>query len=175
MSVDDTEARPGLKLPAGYPRSRGTGRAARSVACLLCLLWTALSFGGAATSPSPTNRWEVAHDFGDSSPALGSDGTIYFGSFHQKLWAVSSTGVVKWTFKTGSEIKSSPAIGSDDTVYFGCRDRKFYAVSRQGKEKWEFSTGAWVDSSPALARDGTLYFGSWDKCFYALNPDGSLK
>ena len=123
-----------------------------------------------------TNKWELnIHSLSDSSPAIGADGTIYFGIFQQKLWAVSSNGVPLWAFKTASEIKSSPAIGKDGIIYFGCRDRKFYALDSNGKEKWEFKTGGWVDSSPALAADGTICFGSWDGKFYALKPDGSLK
>ena len=124
---------------------------------------------------SPTNQWLIPLGFTDSSPAIGNDGTIYVGSFDQKLWAIDSNGLPRWQFRTGSEIKSSPAIGADGTIYFGCRDRRFYAVSLEGKLKWAFLTGAWVDSSPALGRDGTIYFGSWDKNFYALNPDGTLK
>jgi outer membrane protein assembly factor BamB len=111
----------------------------------------------------------------DSSPAVGPDGTIYFGAFDGKFWALNSNGSKKWVFRAGSEIKSSPALGSDGTVYFGCRDRKFYALSVEGKKRWDFVTGGWVDSSPALAKDGTVYFGSWDRNFYAFNPDGSKK
>ncbi len=144
-----------------------------ATALIFVVLGTTWSAGGAEISP--TNQWLITVGLTDSSPAVGGDGTIYLGSFNQKLWAVASNGVTRWQFQTGSEIKSSPAIGSDGTIYFGCRDRKFYAVSPQGKKKWAFPTGAWVDSSPALGRDGTIYFGSWDKHFYALNPDGTLK
>src|SRR5208282_4525433 len=141
---------------------------------LLALLWTACSMTQAQTPP--TNQWQLGLvDMIASSPAVGTDGTIYAGTFSQQLWAVAPNGVPRWQFKTGSEIKSSPAIGADGTIYFGCRDRKFYAVSPEGKKKWSFATGAWVDSSPALGRDGTIYFGSWDKHFYALSPDGTLK
>ncbi len=140
---------------------------------MLSLLWATLLSGQSETPPA--EKWATVLDFSESSPAIGSGGRIYLGTFHQKLWAVNSNGVPQWNFKTGSDIKSSPAIGSDGTIYFGCRDRKFYALSPQGKKKWEFATGAWVDSSPALGRDGTIYFGSWDNSFYALSPDGSLK
>ena len=145
------------------------------VAALLVIVVSGMVKSAGGTENPPTNQWVIPSDFSDSSPAIGTDGTIYLGTFNQKLWAVDSNGVTRWQFKTGSEIKSSPAIGADGTIYFGCRDRKFYAVSPKGKKKWEFPTGAWVDSSPALGRDGTIYFGSWDKHFYALNPDGTLK
>jgi outer membrane protein assembly factor BamB len=111
----------------------------------------------------------------DSSPAVAPDGTIYFGAFDGKFWALNSNGSKKWVFRAGSEIKSSPALGADGTIYFGCRDRKFYAVGPDGNKKWDFKSGGWVDSSPALAKDGTIYFGSWDRNFYAFNADGSKK
>ena len=123
-----------------------------------------------------TNLWEVNLETGcDSSPAVGADGTIYFGTRAGTLWALDADGKRKWVFRTGREIKSSPAIGGDSTVYVGSRDRKFYAIGSDGKKRWEFKTGAWVDSSPALAGDGTICFGSWDWKFYALNRNGSKK
>jgi outer membrane protein assembly factor BamB len=121
-------------------------------------------------------NWSIEiGNISDSSPAVDSDGTIYFGTWTGGLWAVSSNGVQKWLFKAGSEIKSSPAVAEDGTIFFGSRDRKFYALRPDGSRKWSFPTRGWVDSSPALASDGTVYFGSWDKNLYALNSDGSLK
>jgi outer membrane protein assembly factor BamB len=132
--------------------------------------------GGHAQSAA-TNLWRLAvsHFDGESSPAIGADGTIYQATFDGKLMAITPSVETRWTFKIGHEIKSSPAIADDGTIYFGARDRKFYAVTPDGKLKWTFATGAWVDSSPAIGADGTAYFGSWDKKFYALKPDGSLK
>jgi len=123
-----------------------------------------------------TNLWTIAiGNRSDSSPALGSDGRVYFGVRDGKLWAVDANGTVKWVFRADREIKSSPALGMDGTVYFGSRDRCFYAVRADGKLNWKFRTGAWVDSSPALAHDGTVCFGGWDKNFYAFNANGSLR
>src|SRR5664280_1871199 len=139
------------------------------------VLFAALFLCASRCLAAPTNKWELTFDYGESSPAIGSDGTFYLGTFNEKFWAISPGGSILWHFTTGSEVKSSPAIGSDGTLYFGCRDRKFYALTPRGKKKWEFTTGAWVDSSPALGADGTIYFGSWDKKFYALSPDGALK
>src|SRR5277367_2111644 len=109
-----------------------------------------------------TNLWSLrlANYDGDSSPALGHDGTIYQATFDGNLVVVTPEGEIKCTFKAGREIKSSPAIADDGTIYFGSRDRKFYAVTPEGKLKWTFATAAWIDSSPAIAADGTIYFGS---------------
>lgn len=123
-----------------------------------------------------SNEWTIAtQSYSDSAPAVGPDGTIYFGTFRGNFWALNPDGTRKWIFRTGTEIKSAPAVALDGTIYFGCRNRKFYALRSDGKKRWEFQTGGWVDSSPALARDGTVYFGSWDKSFYAFRPDGKKK
>ena len=53
-----------------------------------------------------------------SSPAIGADGTIYFGSEDYNFYAVAPDGRLKWKFKTNYEIRTSPAIGRDGTIYF---------------------------------------------------------
>ena len=46
-----------------------------------------------------------------SSPAIGSDGTVYFGSLDNKLYALNGkTGVKIWEFETGGWIRSSPPL-----------------------------------------------------------------
>ena len=83
-----------------------------------------------------TNKWcvEIGSD-SDSSPAVGTDGTIYFGTFDGKLWALRPDGSNKWVFQVNSEIRSSPALGTDGTVYIGSRNRKLYAVPGKWKEE----------------------------------------
>ena len=141
------------------------------------LLAELLAFSSRAQEAGVTNLWTFRlPDRGtQSSPTLAPDGTIYQGTFHGWLLALTPDGKLKWRFKTALEIKSSPAVAVDGDIYFGSRDRKFYALTPDGKLKWSFATGAWVDSSPAIAADGTIYFGSWDANFYALNPAGKLK
>ena len=75
-----------------------------------------------------------------SSPAIGSDGTVYVGSWDKKLYAINGkTGVKLWEFETGGCVHSSPAIGSDGTVYVGSDDKKLYAINgKSGVKLWEF-------------------------------------
>lgn len=154
-------------------RARRTVIALRLASC--CFLGFSLVVNELAAQEA-TNEWVLrVNSPSDSSPAIGSDGTIYFGTVNGRLWAVNPNGTKQWVFRAGREIKSSPAVGSDGTIYFGCRDRNFYAVGANGKKEWTFKTGAWVDSSPALAQDGTVYFGSWDKKFYALKAGGQKR
>ncbi len=48
-----------------------------------------------------------------SSPAIGTDGTIYFGSDDNKLYALNPTGTQKWNFTPGSFTTPGPI--SDQT------------------------------------------------------------
>ena len=69
-----------------------------------------------------------------SSPAIGSDGTVYVGSFDNKLYAINGqSGDKLWEFETGDRVASSPAIGSDGTVYVGSWDNKLYAIKTDSK------------------------------------------
>ena len=69
-----------------------------------------------------------------SSPAIGSDGTVYVGSYDNKLYAINGkSGVKLWEFETGGFVYSSPTIGSDGTVYVGSDDNKLYAIKTDSK------------------------------------------
>jgi outer membrane protein assembly factor BamB len=109
----------------------------------------------------------------DSSPAIGADGTIYFGSWDTNFYALNPDGTKKWSFPSGGIIDSSPAIGADGTIYFGSHDKFFYALNPAGAKKWAFATGGQIGTSPAIGADGTIYFSSSDGNFYALRPDGT--
>ncbi|HPC38611.1 MAG TPA: PQQ-binding-like beta-propeller repeat protein [Exilispira sp.] len=68
-----------------------------------------------------------------SSPAIGSDETIYVGSDDENLYAINSDGTLKWMFKTDGSITSSPAIGNDGTIYVGSLDGHIYAIGSSSK------------------------------------------
>jgi outer membrane protein assembly factor BamB len=110
-----------------------------------------------------------------SSPAIGSDGTVYVGSQDGKLYAINGkSGVKLWEFKTTHVVDSSPAIGSDGTVYVGAG--VLYAINgKSGVKLWEFVTGSAVSSSPAIGSDGTVYVGSYDNKLYAINGKSGVK
>lgn len=115
-----------------------------------------------------------------SSPAIGADGTLYFGDGGQaggSLVAMNgSTGEILWKFSTGSSISSSPALSIDSsTVYVGSQDFNVYAVNAGvGAVVWSLATLAAVFSSPSLGRDGTIYIGSDDGFVRAISPAGGL-
>src|SRR5439155_7834459 len=58
------------------------------------------------------------------SPAIGSDGTIYYASDDGHLYAYSPDGFQKWRVgvRITEGLDSTPAIGADGTIYLGGYD-----------------------------------------------------
>jgi len=111
----------------------------------------------------------------DSSPAIGTDGTIYVGSNNTYFYAIENDGVVKWSYKTGDIILSSPALDeANSSVYFGSPDGKLYALDLDGNIKWLYQTDGPIYCSPNLDSSGNIYFGSNDHKLYALDKNGNL-
>jgi outer membrane protein assembly factor BamB len=110
-----------------------------------------------------------------SSPAIGTDGTVYVGSSDGSLYAVNPDGTIKWRFLTGGSIEASPLIAPVGFVYFGSNDSAVYALTPEGKLVWRYATRGSVRSSPAIAADGTVFVGSHDDRLYAFNLDGTPK
>jgi len=128
---------------------------------------------------SPQLKWSYATG-GQfySSPAIGSDGTIYVGSNDNKLYAINSDGSTKWSYTTGGWVATSPAIATDGTVYVGSDDAKLYALNPNGSLKWSYTTSQGIRGSPSIGADGTIYIGcdvGTIPNLYAINPNGSLK
>lgn len=104
-----------------------------------------------------------------SSPAIGSEGTVYIGSERARIWAFKPDGTIYWEFWTGGSVRSSPAIGADGTIYIGADDYQVYAISPKGKLRWAAPTHGYVYASPTIAVNGRLYVGSSDRYLYAFN------
>ncbi len=121
--------------------------------------------------PDRNERWTLA------APAVGADGTVYFGGQGRPYALDGATGETRWEFRAGAKAASAPAIGTsspaiglDGTVYVGCWDAKVYALNgATGQKRWEYLTGGCVQSSPAIGADGTVYVGSNDDKVYAFD------
>ena len=109
----------------------------------------------------------------DSAPTIGEDGTIYVGSWDNKLHAVNpADGSAKWTYETNNYITASPTIVPAD-LSVSAQGFCFYALNQDGSLAWEYFVGDPVFASAAIGEDGTIYFGDEGGVFHALNPDGS--
>lgn len=129
---------------------------------------------------------EAVYDEVISSPAIGLDGAIYFGSNNGYFYALNPDGTLKWkSYITGWGIIATPAVGSNGTIYFAVDDEDedeydfcVYALNPDGNLKWKFPTQDWFESCVALAADGTIYCTRWNHDnvdLLALNPEGELK
>jgi outer membrane protein assembly factor BamB len=123
-----------------------------------------------------TIKWSFQANYViQSSPAIGLDGNIVFGSHDTYVYSLyPDNGSLKWKYQTGNWVHGSPTIGTDGTIYIGSDDGYFYALyPNNGTLKWKLSTGA-TRSSPSLDEEGTLYFAT-ELRFWAVYPNGTTK
>lgn len=121
--------------------------------------------------------WSIADLSMAGTPAIGADGTLYFGSFDGRLHALGPEGKERWTFDPGKALiqgaGSSPVIGPDGTVYFTA-DTAVHAVARTGAERWSFAPGGSLTDA-AMSLDGSMvYVASTSGRVHALRSDGSV-
>jgi outer membrane protein assembly factor BamB len=132
-----------------------------------------------ALTPDGEKKWEFLNepdgieDDISSTPAIGKDGTIYFGTYDNDVFAVSADGKKKWVFATGDYVHEGAAVGSDNTVYIGSNDETFYAISPDGAKKWSILTGD-VTFYPSISSKGIVYVSGKDKLL-AVEADGTIK
>ena len=107
------------------------------------------------------------------SPALGANGTIYFGANDDYFYALNPDSTLKWRCLLDQSVISSPTISSDGTIYI-TTGHYLYAFNHDSTIKWIYQANDRISCSPSIGFDGTLYFGS-DSSLYALFPDGTEK
>jgi outer membrane protein assembly factor BamB len=121
-----------------------------------------------ALNPDGTLIW-ITDLYGDvkSSPAIGSDGTIYVGSDKEDVFALNPDGTIKWVFPTRGPVRSSPVLAIDGTIFIGSSDSRLYALNSDGTliadvlaEIPEIFGSAGIVSSPTILADGTVYFAT---------------
>lgn len=122
-------------------------------------------------------------------PAIGADGTIYFGCLNGIFYAVKDEGNKAkelWRYEVkGEPLATAPthyqefwgsaAIAEDGTIYVGNNDYNVYAFRPDGSIKWKYKTGNEVYQSVTIGGKGTVYIASEDRNIYALNPNDGTK
>jgi outer membrane protein assembly factor BamB len=106
-----------------------------------------------------------------------ADGTVFFGSDDQRVYAVDAeSGTVRWT----RDVAGSPSTPSviDGTVYVGSFDGNLYALSAaDGTVEWTAETNGYDPFGTATTvADGTVYAGRLDSGLYAVSTaDGTVE
>lgn len=104
-------------------------------------------------------RFEAAEKI-FSTPAIGFDGTLYFGAQDDHLYAVDRSGQLRWRFKTNGDNDAAPAIGDDGTIYYGSDDGRVYALARDGTLRWKSEDlGGFVRAPLGLGLDQLVIAG----------------
>jgi outer membrane protein assembly factor BamB len=133
-----------------------------------------------------------------STPVVGGDATIYFGSADTYFYAVSPRGKLRWRFKTGNLIDSAGFIGrynarlrtypvavpSGDTHLYLIRSNA-RRMSRKRRIIWKYTPPAgqgaegqlvnWWEGNAEPGPNGTIYAGNTGDAAFAINPNGTLK
>ncbi|MBI5766369.1 MAG: S8 family serine peptidase [Verrucomicrobia bacterium] len=136
-----------------------------------------------AVKPDGTLRWRfrAPGTVDNCAPAVGPDGTIYFGASDGTVLALAADGTERWRRKLDAGSAGvSPALGNDGTVYTHTQSGTMFALDPgTGAVRWRSAIEATTFASPVIGRDGTIYqmtsSGSTDGALLALTPGGGLK
>jgi outer membrane protein assembly factor BamB len=136
-----------------------------------------------------------------SSPAIGSDGSIYLGNHQGVLFALRDAPAaardngqmleLAWRFHppAGSSWHATPAVSPGGVVYLGFSqpgsraeiEGTLYALRASGTDEgveivWSISLGAGrITSSPTIGPDGTIYVMNGSGWLYAVSPEGHVR
>lgn len=105
-----------------------------------------------------------------SSPALGTNGWVYFGSLDGHVYAVDgATGEKKWSSDVGIAVNSSPAITDSGAILIGA-DVLWALHPTTGQMLWSSGVSG-VYSSPTISTNGLAYITCWDGLVAAIDVD----
>jgi outer membrane protein assembly factor BamB len=130
-----------------------------------------------AINPDGSAKWTFkALDQIQSSPSIGTDGAIYFGSYDHSLYALNPDGTQRW--RSGSLLKgvsSSPSIGPDGTIYVGAAG--LFAFDPNGSIRWSHGESIAFVTTAILGAGGKVYAVMGDQrggVIQALDSQGKL-
>jgi len=142
-----------------------------------------------AVNPDGTEKWRFRCQDPGGILAItispDTDGTLYFtcnSLSPSRLYALTPSGIQKWSYQYPQQYFREPAIGLDGTIYavypgfvslIQQSSGVLHALRPDGTLKWmvslDFEMGI-----PHVGSDGAVYIAGRDR-FYAINPDGSTK
>ena len=113
-----------------------------------------------AIDPQGNEQWRFGEDTVFPSPAIGSEGQIYFGSFAERFFSLDDSGAERWAMEVGDFGTSSPTYDSDGNIFMATSMGVIHALTPDGRSRWSLDLGGTIWSSPSIGPDGTLYVAS---------------
>lgn len=113
-----------------------------------------------------------------TSPIIGPDDTMYVSSAQGDVFAVTSTGGVRWSAsingnQKGSYIGATPAL-RDGTLYVNAGSKLVAFDAATGTQRFAFTADSALLGSPNVAPDGGIVVASANKV-YAISPTGQTQ
>jgi outer membrane protein assembly factor BamB len=118
------------------------------------------------------NSWKFALPDLDefyAAPVLADDGTIYIGCSNDSIYALNSSGGIKWRAYAAGTVYATGALAADGTAYFQTEDSMVMGIKPDGSQLGSYPTGG-GNSAPVIGVDGTVYVANQDGTVYALDP-----
>jgi len=110
-----------------------------------------------------SRRFTTAGHIPDS-PAVGPDGTIYFGSWDGHLYAAAPDGRLQWSVDLKDRVTSAPAVSADGRVLISTFEGTLCCVRVMAGRPaidWQVEANARY-ASPLVSSDGNVYVGTLD-------------
>ncbi len=130
----------------------------------------------AVNGTTGNQKWQLNYDLA-SIPAVGADGTLYFGTINTKFYALDgATGAVRWESQIQMVSDFPPIIGIDGTIYVSGSTGKIIALNGvSGLKVWEFQAEGKGISSPLIGDDGNLYLVAQNGEVQLLNSQSGAR
>lgn len=108
------------------------------------------------------------------TPAIGSDGTLYVGTFGKEMIALNATnGSIQWRFTTQDWVWSGP-VQENNTLYFGDLSGYLYALDAvKGSSLWRIQPQTAILDTPVVTGD-KMYFTTETDTLYIVSTAGNI-
>ena len=111
--------------------------------------------GSPVIGNSPIKWMQVLPDQLISSPVIGNDGSIYTATFGGAIYALDSSGEVRWTYHVHPhEIPSALMRDAEDNLYF-TTNAKVFSLTASGGKRWETDCAP-LNPFPRVVQEGAL-------------------
>jgi outer membrane protein assembly factor BamB len=114
----------------------------------------------------------------ESGYLINNEGTIFFGSQSGWLYAIDTSGNLKWKYNTGDNIHQS-VMNTDleGNIYIANASDSLFSFSKEGQLNWKVKYGHGLfPKSVTISPDGNnLYIVANNDSIYVLNLDGGIK